>query len=338
MNYENEIISSILGNMPVTDKHLSKFFESDSEVIEIEGGKFLFSIDTFSDEDYFNTNDPYLLGKNLAIATITDIFASGGKLLFFSSSLTISGKWSKEYISELSRGLGDTIKSCGAFFAGGDLGVSDNWSFTGVAFGKSSKEISRRGCKPGDRIYLTGEIGSGNFQAAFSVINDNNLKKEPSRHELFLRPKEAEMISEFANTCIDTSDGLIKSLQIISEINETGFEVSNIPYYSEAVNFTQLMGLNKELLLTGECGEYELLFTIDSSKADEFEKIISEDSLNIKNIGTVCMNDTKKVFDENYFIDFSEYNLHARSYKNISEYVSSMISFIKINKHYFIGV
>lgn len=338
MNYEKEIISNILEKMPVTDKHLSKFFESDSEVIEIEGGKFLFSIDTFGDEDYLYTEDPYLLGKNLATATITDIFASGGKLLFFSSSLTISDQWSREYISELSRGIGDIIKSCGAFFAGGDLGISDNWSFTGVAFGKSSHEISRRGCKPGDSIYVTGDIGSGNLQAAISIMKGKYHNNSNSKQEFYLRHRESEIIAKFANTCIDTSDGFIKSLQIISEINDTGFEVSGIPYLTDIEEFIRISKIPKELLLMGECGEYELLFTVAEEKVNEFEKIIHDESLKIKNVGTVCHKDTKKLVEDNYFVDFSDYELHARSFENNIDYVSNLVSYIECNKYCFSGL
>ncbi len=55
---------------------------------------------------------------------------------------------------------------------------------------------------------------------------------------------------------------MLNALKILSDINATGFTVTSIPYYPPGVTLTHLLGLPVELLMSGECGEYELLFTV----------------------------------------------------------------------------
>jgi len=166
MNTEREIILRILRSMPLTAKHINDVFHSDSEILDIGDKRYLFTIDSYSDEDHFRTDDPYLLGRNLCVCTISDILASGGTLLFFAHSITVPENWDIEYVGMLSNGIADVIKSCQGFFAGGDLGSSSQWNFTGVAFGEAVRIVTRKGARPGDLVYMSGPVGAGNFEAA----------------------------------------------------------------------------------------------------------------------------------------------------------------------------
>ena len=80
--------------------------------------------------------------------------------------------------------------------------------------------------------------------------------------QLTPRLKESELVRRFASSCIDTSDGLAVSLKILSGLNHCGFDVAEVPFAEAATRFCEQNGVPRALLALGECGEYELLFTV----------------------------------------------------------------------------
>jgi thiamine-monophosphate kinase len=110
--------------------------------------------------------------------------------------------------------------------------------------------VTRKGALPGDLLYVSGPVGAGNFEAASQFFAQNpELGKLFDNHrvEFPLRIAESKLISRYASACIDTSDGLLNALMILSDINAAGFTVTSIPYYPPGVTLTHLLGLPVEL-------------------------------------------------------------------------------------------
>ena len=335
MNTEKEIILKIVRSMPSTAKHINEVFNSDSEIIDVGGKRQLFTIDTFSDEDHFRTDDPRLLGRNLAVCTISDILASGGTLLFFAQSITVSEDWDLEYIGTLSAGIADVIDSCHGFFAGGDLGSSSHWNFTGVAFGQAERIVTRKGARPGDLLYLSGPVGAGNFEAASQLCTQSpELKKlfDEQRVEFPLRTAESKLMSKYASACIDTSDGLLNALIALSDVNAIGFAVTNVPYYPPGVTLMHTLGLPVELLMAGECGEYELLFTAPPEYEQEILREARRQELKLYQIGRITEPGNGVVTSMDERIDVRDFDLSARHYKDHREYVAMLANYVMNKK------
>ena len=332
MNTEEQIIKTILQNFKKSDLHINQFFHSDSEIIRIGTNDYLFTMDSYSDEDHFRTDNPYILGRNLAVCTLSDIFACGGKALFFGNSLTKSESWSLEYIDLLSKGISDVLSECNVHFIGGDIGSAENWNFTGTAIGFSDKIITRKGAYTGDKIYLTGEIGNGNFEAA-SLLNkinsgmDQLFAKFPVQFPI--RITESELISEFATSCIDTSDGLLKSLRIISEINSIGFIIQNIPYSEAGLILTSGLNLPPEILLLGECGEYELLFTISPENESDLLSKAQQKEVNLIKIGTITDSLEHKLIKNGKEYLLNDFDISARDFSDHLEYIKGLTHYLK---------
>jgi len=321
--------------MPPTAKHINEVFHSDSEIIEIGDKRCLFTIDSYSDEDHFRTDDPYLLGKNLAACTISDILACGGTVSFFAHSITVSENWDVEYMGKLSDGISDVIKSCQGFFAGGDLGFSSHWNFTGVAFGEAKRIVTRKGARPGDLVYLSGPVGAGNFEAAsqFGIQNPELGKLfDYHRVEFPLRIAESKLMCRYASACIDTSDGLLNALMMLSEINAIGFTVTSVPYYPPGVTLTHLLGLPVELLMAGECGEYELLFTVPPEQEQDLKREAQHHQMKLYQIGRITEPGNAMVMSENQGIDVRDFDLSARNYKDHREYVALLTEYLMKKK------
>jgi thiamine-monophosphate kinase len=331
MNIEKNMISGILKNFKKSSLHQNNFFEADSEVIKLSDESYLVTVDSYSDEDHFRKNDPYLLGANLAACTLSDIFACGGIPMFFCNSIAVERAWDESFIDQFAKGISSVLQECNTTFIGGDIGMSARWNYTGVAIGKADRIVTRKGANVGDAIYITGEIGRGNFEAAANIFG--NL---PELKELFMmnpvhfpvRMSEAALISKYASSCIDTSDGLMRSLKIISEINNTGFEINNIPYCELCILLTQLLDIPKEILMLSESGEYELLFTVPRQSECQMMKEAIKNGIQIKRIGSMKNPDTQLLLSDASNIDISDFDIWARDFEDKLEYIKTLSNYI----------
>jgi len=336
MNTESDLIKMILKNFRKSPCHRNEFFHSDSEIITLGSRDYLISTDTYSDEDHFRMDDPYKLGMNLAACTLSDIFACGGRPLFFCNSLSCESSWEKEYIDRLAKGIAAILDKCETGFIGGDFGYSPDWNFTGIVIGEAEKIVTRKGACPGDLIYLTGVIGSGNFEAA-SVLGRLDGKSGDffSKHPVYfpVRMKEAMLISKYAAACIDTSDGLFRSLNIISEINNCGFEIYNVPYFEPGVQWTKTTGLPTECLMFGECGEYELLFTVSPDVEEDLLKDSLLQGCALFKIGRITENLSKILNTPERKMILNDFNISARDYSDHYKYISCLTEFLNSGRN-----
>ncbi|PLX33482.1 MAG: thiamine monophosphate kinase [Ignavibacteria bacterium] len=333
---ERRIIQLFLEALPENGSRLQPFFTTDAQTLEIGTARCLFTIDSFGEEDHFRTSDPYTLGWNLAAGTVSDIHACGGTVLHYAHSCTVANAWSEEYLSAMARGISDVITLCGARFLGGDTGRTECWQYTGVAIGRADREITRRGAQPGDRLYITGEIGSGNLEAALSLIDAAPVRLFRSTHPAMrfpVRNREARLIAHFASACMDTSDGLLRALTTISEINHTGYSAKDLPWHTPGCELLQQLGLPTELLMAGECGEYELLCTIPQSVEEEFLGAAEREGMVFHVIGMVTEAGHAELQEEDGTMDLSNCTLTARGATNHHDYVRRLTEYFMHKRH-----
>ena len=333
MSKETEMIEAIHKHMPRSVSQLNKLFEADSEIVDFHGKSLVYNIDDFSQEDLFRIEDPYVLGWNMAIGSISDILASGGKPKYYAHSLVIHNSWTKDYVEKLSLGVASVLTEVGAAFIGGDFGISKAWRYTGSVIGDlEGSPMLRSGAKVGDGIFITGPIGRGNVEAAIVLYAEKRLVKHITRrwkNAFPLRSKEAEVIKRHSCCCIDTSDGVFNALNAISEMSKTGFMVGSLPYMKSGLLLARALNVPKEMLFLGECGEYELLFTLSKAAEDEFLNEVKEKKLEFYKIGEVKEQDNKSIWERGRKIDLKSYDLRARDYSDPKDYLRTVVNFLK---------
>lgn len=333
MSKEKEMIRLINEHMPKSTNQLNKLFESDSEIIQFQGKRLLYTMDEFSEEDRLRDKDPYVLGWNMAVGSISDILATGGTPKYYAHSLVIRKSWSQDYVSKLSQGIAQVLKEVGAAFIGGDFGTSKTWRYTGSVIGELEGEpLLRSGAKVGDGIFVTGPIGGGNIEAALVLYAKNPYIKHLTGHwkkPFQQRFKEAELIKRHSCCCIDTSDGIFNALNSISEMSETGFVVSDLPYIESGVFLAKGLNLPEEVLFLGECGEYELLFTVSKEGEEEFLKEAQQKTLKFYKLGEIKDQSSKSLWQKDREIDLATYDLSARDYSDPKDYLRAVADFLK---------
>ncbi len=332
MDKERHIIRAILETLNGKGDSFQAWFGRDAEPFTIAGNDLLFTTDEFSSEDLFRDHDPEMLGWNLAAASISDIYAGGGIPLFYGHSMAISPEWKETYVQELSRGIASCLQFTGAKFIGGDLGFADRWHYTGIVIGDAKQPLNRKGAQPGDLIFITGSIGKGNFEAALSLYSDYTLLKPfLNRYAIRfpVRKDEAELIRKTAHCCIDTSDGVFRALKDLAEINGVGFIIDDLPYDKDALIACRLLGKPKELLFLGECGEYELLFTIPPERETGFVEDVSKSNLVFTKIGRITGSRDEMLLGKEKSADLRKLIFYARDYPDPKTYLEDLTNAIK---------
>lgn len=333
---EKELIHLFLTELPASAYMQNHFFESDAEVLNGPNGKLLFTTDEFSDEDHFRTDDPFRLGYNLAAATISDILAVGGMPYAYSHAVKVASSWNKEYVTQLARGIAAVLEICGIGSIGGDIGMAIQWGYTGICLGFAENPISRKGAGENDHIYMTGAIGAGNIEAAFSLYNSGKLVQLGNRflkNYFPVRLNESKLIAQWASSCIDTSDGVYSALNTLAEINGLGYCVENLPYLPESKLLCRLLKVPKEVLFMGECGEYELLFSVHPENNKAFLKAAGKENLKFTSIGEFIKVDTRILNNGNKEWNLGRFTVSARDYDSRQEYLTKLLDFLRDEAH-----
>lgn len=331
-NEEKNLIEMINRIMPKNPFRMNACFESDAEVINHNNDPFLFTMDEFSAEDMFLDNDPYILGWNVAAGAISDISACGGTPLYYGHAVVVSESWDAEFIKKFSQGIADVLSETNTAFIGGDLGKSEHWRYTATVIGTNTRpRLNRKGAKAGHSIYLSGKVGIGNLQAALKMYSHKNpfkLIAPMVKSKFALRVREGLFISDYANCCIDTSDGVFNALNTLCDLNNIGYGITDLPYITLGSLGASAIDLPKELLFLGEAGEYELLFTINPEIESDFLGHAENQDLTFYKIGTIT-HSGKILTEKNCTINLSNLHIRARDFSDRKEYLNHLMRYIK---------
>ena len=215
------------------------------------------------------------------MVNLSDLAAVGASPIGIVISQILPQEYPDDYLEKLQQGINDACAKCGTFILGGDTNFGEELIITGCALGtvEKNKFITRMGIKPGDKIYSTGRLGLGNAYAAEKLLLLNSQKdsrlnvKDTIKYLPSAKLEWKNILTKYASSCIDTSDGLLSSIDQLMRLNNVGFRITNdleniIDDASKGL-FHKL-NIPLWLLLAGEHGEFELLFSISSEKEKEF--------------------------------------------------------------------
>jgi thiamine-monophosphate kinase len=207
------------------------------------------------------------VGHRCLARGLSDIAAMGGKPVAAFLSLALPRDIPQKWVDRFSQGLLKLAKKYGVTLAGGDTAESPGGVLADiVVVGSvpSGKAVLRSGARPGDRVYVSEELGGSAGAVARMVARPKGKlnPKEYSRH-FFPEPRVelGRLLREkgLATAMIDTSDGLSTDLAHICEESGVGAEV-----WVQAIPRARLGRPAREVDLQmalhgGE--DYEMLFT-----------------------------------------------------------------------------
>lgn len=255
---EYELIEKIAGFFPRSSTQLNKLFECDSEIIRIGDAVWALTMDEFSpEEDLFFFDNPEVLGNNLAVATLSDLFAAGAKPVNYMHTVVLPPKVDMGFVEALMEGIRLVLDEVNCFVFGGDLGNAKTWRYCGFAMGivEDGIPLTHLISPAPQTLWVTGALGDANLAAL--------QKTATPRFEL--RKEEAAIIKSCATSCIDTSGGLFDAIWLLHEQNPGitfDIQLQTIPYAEGIKTAAKSMSFPEEAALAAGAGEYELLFTV----------------------------------------------------------------------------
>ena len=215
---------------------------------------------------------PESVGHRCLARGLSDIAAMGGEPVAAFLSLALPRTVRQSWIRRFACGLISLADRYGVTLAGGDTAESPNEILADIVVvgtAPAGKAVLRSGARPGDRIYVSGELGGS--AAAIAELRKNMTRKLNPRdypRQFFPTPRiELGRILRqrgLPSAMIDTSDGLSTDLAHICEESGVGAEL-RVEAIPRAIVGKSPRQVDLSLALYG--GEdYELLFTARPSQ------------------------------------------------------------------------
>jgi thiamine-monophosphate kinase len=194
----------------------------DAAVLNVGGERVVWTIDAQVEGTHFRRE--WLswadVGYRSFMAAASDLAAMGASPIAALSSLCLPSDFEDAWLEELSAGQAEAARVVGAPVVGGNLARGGELSITMTFLGKTADPKTRKGAKPGDKLYLGGSVGlaatglallrAGNVQDAKSAECIEAWRRPRARIDLGLRLANA-------TSAIDVSDGLARDAWHVAE-------------------------------------------------------------------------------------------------------------------------
>jgi thiamine-monophosphate kinase len=215
---------------------------------------------------------PESVGHRCLTRGLSDIAAMGGEPVAAFLSLALPRDLPQAWVGRFARSLISLGERFGVTLAGGDTAESPNGILADiivVGTAPEGRSVLRSGARPGDRIFVSGELGgSAAAVVQMSARPKKKLNTDDYPRHFYPEPRIelGRILREkgLASAMIDTSDGLSTDLAHLCEESSVGAEVESelIPRASVGKPAREV---DLDLALHG--GEdYELLFTAPPGK------------------------------------------------------------------------
>jgi thiamine-monophosphate kinase len=203
---------------------------------------------------------------------LSDIAAMGGKPVAAFLSLALPRDLPQSWVGRFTRSLIRLAHKFGVTLAGGDTAGSPNGILADiivVGVAPTGKSVLRSGARPGDRIFISGELG-GSAAAVLRMRSNPKKMVNPRDYPRHFYPEPRIELGRIlrekglASAMIDTSDGLSTDLAHLCEESGVGAELDAALIPRARVG-KPAREVDLDLALHG--GEdYELLFTVPAGK------------------------------------------------------------------------
>lgn len=276
-------------------------FSEDCAVIDCGGPDYLlYSIDAFVEGVHWRREyaSPFYVGRKALTVNVSDIYAMGGRPLYYLISLMIPPQTGVSWIDELYRGLDSVSRETGIKLIGGNVARAEQISLDLVVVGEVPKRkvILRDGARVGDAVFVSGELGAA--AAGLQLLSDGHRLNSRSRKvnavvQAHLNPPVRKtmsgLIAPWATSMIDVSDGFAADLGEICRESGVGAVVHSgkIPVAKSIAGVLDKLHGSPLALALGGGEDYELLFTVSRKNIPEMQKRLAKKKLRVHEVGII---------------------------------------------------
>lgn len=264
---EMRLIKEIAGRFSRHPLQKNGLLEADSEILDLSNTVLRYLVlktDSICEEIKEKLyEDPYVIGWMAVTVTLSDLAATGAVAHGLLLTLQIPRETDEAWLSRFQDGINEACNLYDVYILGGDTNFDNSVSVSTTAVGTVNEGIPlmRKNITPGDLLFVTGPLGSGNAYAYSRYLDPRlNIGYAP-----IARLCEGRLLKDCASACIDTSDGLFPALSVLSELNNIGFDFEqDLEHllHHDARRVAIEGKIPTWMLLAGPHGEYELLFAV----------------------------------------------------------------------------
>lgn len=289
---EFSLIANFFKNQAIRSPEVVFGIGDDAACLKIPlGQQLLVSTDTLVAEVHFLSQwDAFDIAWKAVMVNISDIAAMGGSPCWLSLALTMPD-YNEHWLTRFSQGLHAALQKFQISLIGGDT-TRGPLSLTLTIHGliPEGKAVRRSGAKPGDTIWVSGELGAAAQAVAFL-----NNKRIPAADMAILLKKLQQpkprtdlkgILQNYASAAIDISDGLAADLNHICEESQVGacLFMDLLPIHS-LVRKYQAENAFHFALAGGD--DYELCFTAPAQYNHTLEAVFNQQGLACFSIGLI---------------------------------------------------
>lgn len=201
--------------------------------------------------DFFTpiVDDPYMFGQIAAANSLSDVYAMGGEPKIALNIVGFPNCLDPAILGEILAGGAAKVKEAGAVLVGGHS-VQDDEPKYGLCvsgFVHPDKIFKNYGCKPGDVLILTKQIGNGIVNTAIKAeMASEEAIKEVTISMASLNKKAKEVVeNHHVTACTDiTGFGLLGHCVEMAVASDVTFEINvhDIAYVTDVISYAK-MGL-----------------------------------------------------------------------------------------------
>ena len=201
--------------------------------------------------DFFTpiVDDPYMFGQIAAANSLSDVWAMGGEPAVALNIVGFPNCLDPAILGDILAGGAHKVKEAGAVLVGGHS-VQDDEPKYGLCvsgFVHPQKIFKNYGCRPGDILILTKQIGSGVVNTAIKAdFASPSAIREAQTVMASLNKKGKQVVDKYdVSACTDiTGFGLLGHCVEMASASDVTFElnVKNIEYFQDAIDYAK-MGL-----------------------------------------------------------------------------------------------
>ncbi|MBT4489846.1 MAG: thiamine-phosphate kinase [Rhodospirillaceae bacterium] len=257
------------------------------------GCQMVYTADAIVSGVHFLPSDPAAdVAAKLLAVNLSDLAAMGARGVGYLITTAWPRDLEETWIAGFAIGLGDAQASFDVALLGGDTVATTGplcLSLTAIGEVPAGGALRRNGARPGDDIYVSGQIGDGG--AGLRILRDNSAGGTESDRqravERYRRPTPrlalGSALRDLASACIDVSDGLVADLGHLSAQSSVCMvlDLVTVP----VTPLSEMLGGAMGAIAAGD--DYELLFTARPENKDRILAAARDADVPISRIGRV---------------------------------------------------
>jgi thiamine-monophosphate kinase len=251
-----DAIRSFADHIPAVQNIIRGIGDDCAVVRPARNSDLVFTTDFTLEDRHFttDTHTPEEVGHKALARSLSDLAAMGADPVFCLVSLALPDRLGPTWMKKFYRGLTALAQIHQIALAGGDLARGEKIVVDVMCCGTvpSGRALLRSGAKPGDELYVSGELGGSahGFTQRRGAAWKRHKRPEP-------RVAVGRALRRIASAAMDISDGLSLDLERLCRESRVGAELT--------AEVPRARGASIEQALHG--GEdYELMFTAKASK------------------------------------------------------------------------